>query len=118
MFRAVRGLWVAGPSVLRAWRDSHCLAVGFVRIYCAMEIGTNSRNDSSPGARLEGRKAESSVPLSEFPFLTAALEDYALALRLAGDTEGNGRQAAKMRQAVCFMHDALEFLFYEGLLAR
>jgi hypothetical protein len=83
-----------------------------------MAAGIEGREDSRPGARLGGKKTESSVPLSELPFLTAALEDYALALRLTGDTEGNGRQAANIRQGVCFMHDALEFLLYEVLLAR
>ena len=52
-----------------------------------------------------------SQPLSEFPFLNAALEDYSLAIRLAGEG-GNSRQS------VCFMHDALEFLLYQILSAR
>jgi ribosomal protein S20 len=50
-------------------------------------------------------------PLSELPFLDAALEDSAIALRLAGEG-GNSRQS------VCLMHDALEFLFYQILSGR
>jgi hypothetical protein len=83
-----------------------------------MATENGNREQSGSDARSGAKKAPTSVELSEFPFLTVALEDYALALRLAGDTEGNGRQVANMRQAVCFMHDALEFLFYEVLLAR
>jgi hypothetical protein len=50
--------------------------------------------------------------LGEFPYLKAALEDYTLALRLAAESGPN------MRHVVLFMHDALEFLLYEVLLAR
>src|ERR1035438_486742 len=70
------------------------------------------------GAGLGGTKADPAGGMSEYPFLAAALEDYSLALRLAGDSDGITRRVANMRQAVCFMHDALEFLFYEVLLAR
>jgi len=51
------------------------------------------------------------MQLAEFRFLTAALQDYHLALNLA-EPEGN------RRQALCLMHDCLEFLFYEILLAK
>jgi hypothetical protein len=51
------------------------------------------------------------MQLAEFRFLIAALEDYRLALNLA-EPKGN------RRQALCLMHDCLEFLFYEVLLAK
>jgi hypothetical protein len=50
-------------------------------------------------------------PLTELPFLDAALEDYALAMRLSGE-------AGNPRQSVCLMHDALEFLMYQILSCR
>jgi len=50
--------------------------------------------------------------LSDLPFLKAAIEDCRLALRLASSPNENPRQS------ICFMHDALEFLFYEVLLAK
>ena len=50
-------------------------------------------------------------PLTELPFLSAALEDYQLGMRLASEG-GNARQS------VCLMHDAIEFVMYQILACR
>lgn len=67
---------------------------------------------ASVRARLGRQKPDTSRDISEFPFLKAAFEDYCLGLQL-GDGPGSN-----MRQPVCFMHDALEFLSYQVLLAK
>jgi hypothetical protein len=79
---------------------------------------THAGGTIGSGAGLGAKDHRTVGGLSEYPLLTAALEDYNLALGLAGDSDGITRRVANMRQAVCFMHDALEFLFYEVLLAR
>jgi hypothetical protein len=48
--------------------------------------------------------------LDLYPFLKAALEDYALVAQIASEGVGN------TRHAVCLMHDSIEFVLYEALL--
>jgi hypothetical protein len=50
-------------------------------------------------------------PLTELPFLNAALEDYSLAMRLASE-------GGNPRQSITLMHDALEFLIYQILSGK
>ena len=73
---------------------------------------SRDRRSSHLVTRLGRQKPEVPRDLSELPFLKAAFEDYNLGLQLG---VGPGRNT---RQAVCFMHDALEFLFYQVLLAK
>src|SRR6476661_5521220 len=49
--------------------------------------------------------------LDEYPFLSASLEDYILALELSFSEIG------KPRHVVCLMHDVVEFLLYEILIS-